>query len=136
MMMWMRAERQRLLRFALIALLLSSCLMLPRSSAYADDSTPKPTSEGLSQAEAAQAFDLISQQDETIALLRLDLAAARSHASIDSTLHARELELLTRSYEEMLAAYKSSRPGFLERLVKQPIIWLALGTYFGSQATR
>ncbi len=117
--------------FALVVVLLTA-MALTSSPAYADDSPTKP----LDAEETDQLYDLLTQQDDELALLRIDLRAMQEHAAIDSMLAARKLELLVEGYEVIIDGYKKSRPSFLERLVKEPIIWLALGTWFGSAATR
>ncbi len=130
MTMLRHAERRPLLQYVLITFMISALML--SSNAYADDSLTKP----LDAEETDQLYDLLTRQDEELALLRIDLRAMQEHAAIDSMLAARERELLIEGYEVIIDGYKKSRPSFLERLVKEPIIWLALGTWFGSQATR
>lgn len=86
---------------------------------------------------AAQADSTVALIDELTLesnLLRIDLDECRRLAESDSTLAAQRLELVTTSYEVMLEAYKDDRDNWIERLVKQPIVWFAVGAWMGIQA--
>lgn len=114
------------LRLTLAALLLS-VTVLSAQPVYAQPSSERQESVVLSRAEADSVLTRMR-------MLEIDLWECESQARADS-LHAEErLALRERAYEEIIDAYKDERPGWLERFVKQPVVWLAIGVYLGTQA--
>lgn len=113
-------------RLTLVGLLLivTAHTTLP---AYAQPSSPKPDVVELSVAEADSIL-------ATIDGLRIDLWETRELAAQDSLFYEERLALTEKAYEEMLDAYKADRPNWLERLAKQPVVWLAFGMWIGVQA--
>jgi len=114
-------------------------LMLPLRASGQPTDVPNssPVSEHvveLSVAEADSLLDLIDDQGLRIALLEIDVSEARRIAEADSTLAAELLRHQERSYEAIIEAYRDDRDNWLERMVKKPIVWLALGLWLGVQA--
>ncbi len=112
-------------RLTLVGLMLiaTAHVTLP---AYAQPSSGSPVVE-LTVAEADSIL-------ATIDGLRIDLWETRELAAQDSLFYEERLALTEKAYEEMLDAYKEERPNWLERLAKQPVVWLAVGMWIGVQA--
>jgi hypothetical protein len=66
--------------------------------------------------------------------LEVALWECRQLARQDSLYYEDRLQLQEKAHKEILQAYKDERPGWLERLVKQPVVWLAIGMWVGVQA--
>lgn len=114
------------LRLTLAALLLSlAVLSVPM--AYAQPSSPRSENVVLTPAEADSVLT-------EILLLKIDLEECAAQARADSLYQEQRLRLQERAYEDMLEAYKEDRPGWVERAIKQPVLWLALGMWIGVQA--
>jgi len=129
----------RLLLRLLIGVIALSLVIAPTVTAgQTTDALNSSTASGnvveLSNAEADSLLDLIDDQDLRIRLLEVDLWEARAFARNDSTLAARRLELTEQAYERMLDAYKEDRDNWVERLVKQPLVWFGLGVWLAGQA--
>lgn len=121
----MRGARGFWLKAALVVLLVSATAPQTQT-AYAQPSSDEPVVElTVSEADSILA---------TIDDLEVRLWEAQALARQDSLYYEERLALQERAYEEILSAYKADRPGWLERLVKQPVVWLALGMWVGVQA--
>ncbi len=115
----------------LLALLLA--LTIPDRS-YSGESATSGSVVELTVAEADSVIQLIDELTLDLRLSRIDLAEAGALASVDSSLAAQRLDLTVRSYEVMLQAYKDERDNWVQRLVKQPMLWFVLGAWIGVQA--
>lgn len=115
------------LRLTLVVLLLVLTLVGLTRLSYAQPSSERSDVVELS---VEQADSLLI----TIKDLEISLWECRELAAQDSLFAEERLELVEKSYEEILQAYRDDRPGWLERLVKQPVVWLALGMWIGVQA--
>lgn len=121
----MRGAKQRAVRL-MLALLLVTVTVLAIPAAYAQPSSEQPVVE-LTVAEADSILARIDQLEVRVwELNRL--------SQLDSLYYEERLELVSQTYEEIVKAYKDEQPNWLERLAKQPVIWLALGMYIGVQA--
>jgi hypothetical protein len=131
--------RRSWLKKLILCVLALALLMLPIRARGQATEGPNSSSESvpvveLSIAEADSLLDLIDEQGLRIALLEIDLQEARRIAASDSTLAADRLRHQERSYEAIIEAYRDDRDNWLERMVKKPIVWLALGLWLGVQA--
>ena len=88
----------------------------------------------LTEAQADSITVYIDELELEVGFLRAELDAERAIAAVDSTLAADRLALFRRQYEETLDLYKKDRPGWLERLVMDPKLWLVVGVWAGTQA--
>lgn len=120
-----RSARRFWLRVVLVALLVSVTGPAMRTSS-AQPSSSEPVVE-LSVSEA----DSILKTIDDLEVRVWELTAL---AEQDSIYHEERLRLRTEAYETMLEAYREERPGWVERIVKQPIIWLTIGMWLGVQA--
>lgn len=121
----MRGAKQRAARL-MLALLLVTVTVLAIPAAYAQPSSEQPVVE-LTVAEADSILARIDQLEVRVwELNRL--------SQLDSLYYEERLELVSQTYKEIVKAYKDEQPNWLERLAKQPVIWLALGMYIGVQA--
>ena len=121
----MRAGRKFLLR-VLLAGLLVTATVLPTQTVSAQPSSDEPVVE-LSVSEADSIL-------KTIDDLEVELWESRALARQDSLYYEELLRLREQAYNEILQAYKDERPGWLERFVKQPVVWLAIGMWVGVRA--
>lgn len=112
----------------LVALLLMPT-GLRTQPAYAQPSSDKPAVVELTEAEADSVLARIDH-------LEIDLWECEQRAVLDSLYWQERLDLQEDAYERMLDAYKDERPGWLERLAKQPVVWLALGMWIGVRANQ
>jgi len=113
---------------ALILLGAAVLLVMSFGKSYCDDSVP---GDGLSvELSAAEADSIISHIDG----LEIDLWECRALAANDSVYSADRLFRQERMYEEILQKYKDEQPNWLERTLKQPVVWLAIGMWLGVQA--
>ena len=69
-----------------------------------------------------------------IKMLHVDIWELEQQAEADSLYAEKRLEMQERMYEDIIEVYKEDRPGWLERFVKQPVVWLAVGVWLGVQA--
>jgi hypothetical protein len=130
--------RKLVVKLTIVVVALAA-LMLPLQARGQETDASRSSSESvpvveLSIAEADSLLDLIDDQNLRIALLEIDLEEARRIAASDSTLAADRLRHQERSYEAIIEAYRDDRDNWLERMVKKPIVWLALGMWLGVQA--
>ncbi len=123
--------KQRLLISSAIALMWTAAICVP---SYANDSVSSDDVIELSVAEIDSTIQLIDELTLDVRLLEIDLREARSLSTMDSLLAAKQLDLTVQAYETMLQAYKDERDSWIQRIVKQPILWLAAGMWIGVQA--
>lgn len=116
----------RLALALMLAALLLSAIALAPLRAYGQPSS-EPAVVELSVAEADSILATIEE-------LEIDLWECERLAAADSAFFEERLDLQERAYEQMLDAYRQDRPSWLERVLKQPVIWLGLGMYIGVQA--
>jgi hypothetical protein len=109
----------------LVALLLSAIALAPPAASAQSSSEPPAVELSVDEADSILA---------TIQGLEIDLWEARELAAQDSAYYEERLRLQEETYERILDAYKEDRPGWLERTLKQPVVWLALGMWIGVQA--
>jgi hypothetical protein len=114
------------LRLMLVALLLALTVLSVRP-VYGQPSSPSSGSVVLTEAEADSVLTEIK-------LLHVDIWELERQAEADSLYYEKRLELQARAYEDIIEAYQEDRPGWLERFVKQPVVWLAVGVWLGVQA--
>ena len=88
----------------------------------------------LTTAEADSIILTIDELTLEVGLLQADLYEVTAGARADSALAADKLALARETYETILTAYKDDRDSWLKRLLKQPVLWLALGAWIGVQA--
>ena len=112
-------------KLALAALLLTAIGLAPVASSGQPYSEPPAVELSVGEADSILA---------TIERLEVDLWECRRLAAADSSYYADKLELQERAYERMLDAYKDERPNWFERVLKQPVVWLAIGMWIGVQA--
>jgi hypothetical protein len=121
----MRSARGYLLRAGLVVLLLTANVPAVQT-VCAQPSSTEPVVE-LSVSEADSILKMVDD-------LEVELWEARALARQDSLYYEELLRLRAETYENVLQAYKGERPGWLERFVKQPVVWLAVGMWLGVQA--
>jgi hypothetical protein len=88
----------------------------------------------LSNSEADSLLDLIDDQTLHVRLLEADLWEARELARSDSVLASEQLKLQEHYYEQIIQAYRDDQDTWVERIVKQPLIWFGLGVWLAGQA--
>jgi len=88
----------------------------------------------LSNSEADSLLDLIDDQALHVRLLEADLWEARELARSDSVLASEQLKLQEHYYEQIIQAYRDDQDTWVERIVKQPLIWFGLGVWLAGQA--
>jgi hypothetical protein len=120
--------RPRFAQRLALAVLLLIAIGLSKPPAYAQPSS-EPSVVELSVAEADSILARIEH-------LEVDLWEARALAQQDSLFYEDRLRLQEQAYERMLDAYKDERPNWLERVLKHPSVWLALGMWIGVQAVQ
>ena len=86
--------------------------------------------------EAVDIRNLLDEQELDIQLLRINLRAAHEMAEVDSMMAEVKLDAFKAHYESVIAAYKNSRPTWVERLLLRPEIWMMAGVWLGTQASR
>lgn len=69
-----------------------------------------------------------------IALRDIRLAYADSTRIAEREYFEEEINIQSEARKRIIKACKESEPSFVERLIKQPVIWLALGVWLGVQA--
>jgi len=87
----------------------------------------------LSNSEADSLLDLIDDQALHVRLLEADLWEARELARSDSVLASEQLKLQEHYYEQIIQAYRDDQDTWVERIVKQPLIWFGLGVWLAGQ---
>jgi hypothetical protein len=113
-------------RLALVALLAIWLGLTSTPISYAQpSSTPPVVTFTLSEADS-----ILARIDN----LEVRVWELNRLAELDSLYYVERLESQAKVYEEIIKAYKDERPNWLERLAKQPVLWLALGMYIGVQA--
>ena len=112
----------------LIALLALGLLVLSCDKSFGNDSVL--SADALVELRATEVDSVISLIDS----LEIDLWECRALASSDSAYSAERLARQERMYEEILQQYKDEQPNWLERTLKQPVVWLAIGMWVGVQA--
>lgn len=111
------------LTLALLSVIVLGLASLP---SYAQPSSEPPVVE-LTVAEADSVLGRIDELEVRVwELTRL--------AELDSLYYEERLELQEEAYDNIIEAYKQEQPGWLERLIKQPVVWLAIGMWVGVQA--
>jgi len=126
-----RLNRSGVMRFisiSWIALLLCTATPSPSYSTDSDEVVE------LSVAQVDSTIALIDDLTLSLHLSGLALDEAIAYAQADSAFAALKLDLTVDSYEVMLQAYKDDRDSWVERLIKQPIVWFAIGAWIGIQA--
>lgn len=123
-----RRMRSGLTSWLLTSAIVPVLLMAGSGSSYCGESVV------LAPAEADSVIALIDELTLEKRLLEVDLWEARAVAHSDSVLADAQLRLQAQAYETMLQAYKEERDDWMSRLVKQPIVWFALGAWMGIQA--
>lgn len=121
-----------LLALMLVVIPVPSC-----SHAYANDASPRTARADSVVLSTAQGDSLVLMIDDLnleVKLAEANLMECRADARADSALAAERLALAEKTYDEILSAYKKDRDSWLTRLLKQPVIWLAVGTWIGVQA--
>ena len=68
-----------------------------------------------------------------IALRDVRLVYADSTRIAEREYLEEEIRIQRESRERIIKACETSQPSFLDRLVRQPVIWMALGVWLGSQ---
>ncbi len=91
----------------------------PRNS-RPQSATASPDSVTLSTSEADSLLLALDTYETQLRLARLDVTECREYAQLDSLIFAQ--------YR------RETEQSWLERFVRQPIIWFALGAYAGIQA--
>lgn len=121
------ARRGLRLRSLLVVLLLVLALLGAMTTPTRCDEPSSPASVELSVSEAESLITLIDD-------LEIERWRLEQKAVIDSLYYEDRLARQEKLYEEIIESYKGERPGWLERLVKQPVVWLAIGMWVGVQA--
>jgi len=127
-----------LLKLIVFAIALALVMMPILASGQATDA-PNFSAESdsvvvLSNSEADSLLDLIDDQALHVRLLEADLWEARELARSDSVLASEQLKLQEHYYEQIIQAYRDDQDTWVERIVKQPLIWFGLGVWLAGQA--
>lgn len=112
---------------------LSAVLMLAAVLSVSNCSVPSVAEVVLTDQEADSLIAHISAQDSILIELEYNIWAAVDIAVLDSTLQSERLVATTEMYEQLLA---ESTPGFLERIFRWPVLWLAIGVWVGLSGAR
>jgi len=132
------AEMRLLLKLIVFVIALALIMMPILASGQATDA-PNFSAESdsvvvLSNSEADSLLDLIDDQALHVRLLEADLWEARELARSDSVLASEQLKLQEHYYEQIIQAYRDDQDTWVERIVKQPLIWFGLGVWLAGQA--
>lgn len=132
------AEMRLLLKLIVFVIALALIMMPILASGQATDA-PNFSAESdsvvvLSNSEADSLLDLIDDQTLHVRLLEADLWEARELARSDSVLASEQLKLQEHYYEQIIQAYRDDQDTWVERIVKQPLIWFGLGVWLAGQA--
>lgn len=119
--------KKKLLAVALAVI----CLTAPVTSSKICSTACGADSVTFSHAQAESLLALIDSKTQHIAGLEIDLWEARQLARADSVAAAERARIMQEYYDSLL----SQQPSWLDRTMKHPVVWLALGMYLGVQAS-
>ena len=111
----------------MVAGLVLALTILAVQPTYGQPSSSNSGSVVLTEAEADSVLTEIK-------MLHVDIWELERKAEVDSLNAEKRLEIQGNMYEDVIEAYKEDRPGWLEKFVKQPVVWLAVGVWLGVQA--